>query len=96
MVQVNYRIEGDELEVVFEETDNPEVVRLSNGVSFEFTPTKLSAIVLPNFAQMVHMSSNMIENADLEFDSFNSELLKIKFNEQNINVKLDLDEIENC
>lgn len=95
MVQVNYQSQRDELEVVFKEVDVPEVVKLDNGIFIEFTPEELSAIVLPNFAHMIGMPIEMVDNANLNFKSFDNDLLKIMLNEQNVNIKIDLVEIEN-
>ena len=92
MVQVNYVHERDELEVVFKEVDIPEVVKISSGVTFEFGPNELSAIILPNFGQMIHVQG--LEYASLEFESLDQDSLKIKFNEQTVNIKLDLSELE--
>jgi hypothetical protein len=94
MVQVDYIKETDELKVIFaEEVDIPEVVKLNNGVIFEFAPDYLSTIILPNFGQMMHFQG--LENAFIEFESFTSEVLKIKIDEQIINIKIDLSELEN-
>lgn len=95
MTQVNYVDERDELEVIFKEIENPEIFRLSNGIFMEFGPNELSAIILPNFGQMIHMPADIINDAMLEFISFDSEALKISLNEQSINIKIDLTEIEN-
>lgn len=94
MVQVNYIPDTDDLEIVFTEiVETPEVVKLNNGIMFEFDSDSLSAIVLPNFGKMVHITG--LENLSIEFESFTSELLKIKINDQIINIKIDLTEIEN-
>lgn len=95
MVQVNYQSQRDELEVVFKEIDVPEVVKLDNGIFIEFTSEELSAIVLPNFARMIGMPVEMVDNAELNFKSFDNDSLKIMLNEQNVNIKIDLAEIEN-
>lgn len=95
MVQVNYQSQRDELEVVFKEVDVPEVVKLDNGIFIEFTSEELSAIVLPNFAHMIGMPVEMVDDAELNFKSFDNDSLKIMLNEQNVNIKIDLAEIEN-
>lgn len=93
MVQVNY-IEGiDELEIVFKEVDIPEVVKISNGITFEFDSEDLSAIILPNFGKMIHF--NELSDASIEFDSFSEQMLKINLNGQIISIKINLDELEN-
>lgn len=91
MVQVNYIQERDELEILFKEVEVPEVVTLSSGVSIEFTPDALSAIILPNFFQMVHMPPT----DQIEFVCIDDNVLKLRLGEQNINVKLNLLELEN-
>jgi len=96
MVQVNYQSQRDELEVIFKEVDVPEVVKLDNGIFIEFTSEELSAIVLPNFAHMIGIPIEIVDNAKLNFKSFNNDSLKIMLNEQNVNIKIDLAEIENC
>lgn len=94
MVQVNYIQDTDDLEVLFtDKIDIPEVVKLDNGVIFEFTPETLSAIILPNFGKMIHMN-NLIDTS-IEFKSFTFEMLKLKINNQIINIKINLDELEN-
>lgn len=92
MAQVNYIHERDELEVVFKEVDIPEVVKLSSGITFEFGPNELSAIILPNFGQMIHVQG--LEHSSLKFESLDQDSLKVKFNEQIVNIKLDLSELE--
>lgn len=94
MVQVNYISDIDELEIVFTKiVDTPEVVKLDNGIMFEFDSDNLSAIILPNFGKMTRIAG--LENLSIEFESFTSELLKIKINDQIVNIKIDLTEIEN-
>ena len=93
MVQVNYVEDRDELEVIFCNEDAPEVFKFSNGIFFEFSTDKLSAIILPNFARMTHIPN--LSDVSFEFDSFEDELLKIKIDEQVVNIKIDLSEIEN-
>lgn len=95
MVQVNYQSQRDELEVIFKEIDVPEVIKLDNGIFIEFTSEELSAIVLPNFAHMIGMPVEMVDDAELKFKSFDNDSLKIMLNEQNVNIKIDLVEIEN-
>ena len=94
MVQVNYIADTDELELIFTKiVETPEVVKLDNGIIFEFDTDNLSAIILPNFGQMTRITG--LENLSIEFESFTPELLKIKINDQIVNIKIDLTEIEN-
>lgn len=98
MVQINYIEQSDELEVVFKEVDIPEVVKMDNGIIFEFDSENLSAIILPHFWQMIYqqlMYSANPNDSSIEFDSFSEDLLKLKVNGQNVNIKLDLSKIEN-
>ena len=94
MVQVNYIADTDELELIFTKiVETPEVVKLDNGIIFEFDTDNLSAIILPNFGQMTRITG--LENLSIEFESFTPELLKIKINDQIVNIKIDLTELEN-
>ena len=94
MVQVNYIPDTDELELIFTKiVETPEVVKLDNGIIFEFDTDNLSAIILPNFGQMTRITG--LENLSIEFESFTPELLKIKINDQIVNIKIDLTEFEN-
>ena len=94
MVQVNYIADTDELELIFTKiVETPDVVKLDNGIIFEFDTDNLSAIILPNFGQMTRITG--LENLSIEFESFTPELLKIKINDQIVNIKIDLTEIEN-
>lgn len=91
MVQTNYIQERDELEIIFKEVDVPEVVTLSSGISIEFTTDALSAIILPNFFQMVHLPPTN----EIDFVCIDDNVLKLAIGEQKINVKLNLLELEN-
>ena len=94
MVQVNYIPDTDELELIFTKiVETPEIVKLDNGIIFEFDTDNLSAIILPNFGQMTRITG--LENLSIEFESFTPELLKIKINDQIVNIKIDLTELEN-
>ena len=94
MVQVNYIPDTDELELIFTKiVETPEIVKLDNGIIFEFDTNNLSAIILPNFGQMTRITG--LENLSIEFESFTPELLKIKINDQIVNIKIDLTELEN-
>ena len=94
MVQVNYIADTDELELIFTKiVETPDVVKLDNGIIFEFDTDNLSAIILPNFGQMTRITG--LENLSIEFESFTPELLKIKINDQIVNIKIDLTEFEN-
>lgn len=92
MSKINYIKERDELEILFKEVEVPEVVKLSSGIIFEFDDTALSAIILPNFFQMIHRSPT--PNMNFELIEIDENTLKIKLNEQIINVKLNLYELE--
>lgn len=98
MVQTNYIQERDELELVFKEVDTPEVVKMNNGVVLEFDEETLSTIILPNFWQMVYrqlMHQTSPTEASIKFNGLTTELIRLNINDQDVNVRLDLSEIEN-
>ena len=67
MVQVNYIADTDELELIFTKiVETPDVVKLDNGIIFEFDTDNLSAIILPNFGQMTRITG--LENLSIEFE----------------------------
>lgn len=97
MKQIRYIKERDELEIILQEVDIPEVVKLKNGVFLEFDGKNLSSIILPNFFQMIHRQP--VPNAVFTYegvDFFDKIMtITIKLNEQKINIKCDLLELEN-
>ena len=98
MKQVNYIKERDELEVVFKETEVPSTIQLKNSISLEFNEKdELSAIIMPNFLQMIHRPYTpdlVFSYEDMSFFDENM-VLTIKINDQKVNVKCDLSELEN-
>lgn len=98
MVQTNYIQERDELEIVFKEVDVPEIIKTDDGITFEFDSENLSAIILPYFGQMIYRQLPHIEDlseASIIFEDLTLELLKLKINDRNINVKINLKDLEN-
>lgn len=88
MSHINYISEQDELEILFKEVEVPEVVKLDSGVSLEFDEKELSAIILPNFFQMIHRQPTGQE--DIQLVEFNDTMMKLTIDGQIINVKIDL------
>lgn len=91
MKQVNYIQDRDELEIVFKDVEVPEVVKLKSGISLEFDEEELSAILLPNFFQMIRRHPTGQE--EIQLLNFDEGLMKIKVDEQIVNVKMDLTEV---
>ena len=91
MQQINYISDRDELEIVFKEVEVPEVVTLKSGISLEFDTDTLSAIILPNFFQMIHKQPTGQEK--FELIDFTDDAMKLQVDHQTINVKLNLTEI---
>ena len=98
MKHVNYIEERDELEVILKESDAPKVVTLDNNIALEFDDDDdLSAIVMPNFMQMMRVPLPPDSQFVYEGVSFHDKdmILTIKLNEQKINIKCDLSGLEN-
>ena len=88
MKQINYIQERDELEIIFHDVEVPEIIKLKSGIVLEFDTDKLSAIILPHFFQMIHRQPTNQEK--FQFIDFKDNTIRIKIDEQTINVKLDL------
>lgn len=94
MPTLNYVSERDDLEVKFNDIETPQIIKLSSGIMLEFDDDDFGAIVLPNFFQMIHRQPT--SNTNFEFLKIDNDILKIKVDEQTVNIKLDFSEIENC
>ena len=92
MPKINYLKDIDDLEIIFKSNDIPEVIKLQSGITLEFDSEQLTAIILPHFFQMLH---RQYMEETIEFMEFNDNMVKLKLNEQIINIKIDLSEIEN-
>ena len=92
MKQVNYIQNCDELEILFKEVEVPEVIKLDSGISLEFDNKQLSAIILPNFFQMLHRQPTGQE--EIKLVDWNTDTLQLNIDGQIVNVKLGLKEAD--
>ena len=88
MKQINYIQGRDELEIIFKEVEVPEIIKLDSGIALEFDTDQLSAIILPNFFQMIHRQPTGQE--EFKVLEFTEDVLKLQVDQQTINVKMDL------
>ena len=98
MTQTNYIRETDLLEIIFKETEVPIIEKLSNGVEIEFDDDyNLVSIILPNFCQMIHRQYPMdtvFQYARAIFTDKYHVMLVIQVNDQPIQVRIDLSELD--
>lgn len=97
MVQINYIQERDELELQFKQCDTPYCKKLNGGITLEFnTDDELTSIILPNFFKLIQRQPDPNINFEYDkaiFDEYALTLI-LKMNNQSINVKIDLTELD--
>lgn len=96
--KIKYLEYEDTLEIIFKKNKIPEVVKLSNGIMFEFNKKTLTGIVLPRFLKTIQHPPD--PNVQIKFNKMelnedqNELILILEVYSRVVNLKIDLTELE--